>query len=85
MELNGLKVSNPKTPKFYISPKIHKPNNPRRPVIISIECHTPENSRFVDHQAAVKQIPSHIKDTNHFINKTNNFPVPVVSILVTMV
>ena len=30
---DSLKVSNPKTPKFYISPKIHTPNNPRRLVI----------------------------------------------------
>ena len=27
----GLKVSNPKTPKFYIPPKIRQPNNPGRP------------------------------------------------------
>ena len=45
---DGLKISIPKTPKFYISPKIHKPNNPGRPVINSIECHT-EISRIVDH------------------------------------
>ena len=25
---NGLKVNNPKTTKFYISPIIYKPNNP---------------------------------------------------------
>ena len=83
---DGLKVTNPKTAKFYISPKIHKPNNPGRPVINSIECHTSEISRFVDHhlQPVVKQIPSYIKDTNHFINKVNNFSVPVNSILVTM-
>ena len=81
-----LKVSNPKTPKFYISPKIHKPDNPGRPVINSIECHISEISRFVDHhlQPVVKQIPSYIKDTNHFINKVNNFSVPVNSVLVNM-
>ena len=44
---DGLKITNPKTPKFYISPKIHKPNNPGRPVINSIECHTSEILRFV--------------------------------------
>ena len=32
----------------------------------------------------VKQIPLNIKDTNNFINKINNFSVPVNSILVTM-
>ena len=37
---DGLKITNPKTPKFYISPEIHKPNNPGRPVIYPIEFHT---------------------------------------------
>ena len=32
----------------------------------------------------VKQIPSYIKDRNHFINKVNNFSVSVNSILVAM-
>ena len=52
----------------------------------SIVCRTSEISRFVHHhlQPVVKQIPSNIKDTNHFINKVNNFSVPVNSILVTM-
>ena len=83
---DGLKITNPKTPKVYISPKINKPNNPGRSVIISIECHTSEISRFVDRhlQPVVKQIPSYIKDTNHFINKVNSFSVPVNSVLVTM-
>ena len=81
-----LKVSNPKTPKFYISLKIHKPNSPGRPVINSIEYHTSEISGIVDHrlQPVVKQIPSYKKDTNHFINRVNNFSVPINSILVTM-
>ena len=84
--VDGLKISNAKTPKFYISPKIHKPNNPRRHVINSIESHTPEISRFVDlHlQPVLKQIPLYIKDTNHFINEVNNISVPVNSVLVTI-
>ena len=32
----------------------------------------------------VKQIPLYIKDKNPFINKVNNFSVPVNSILVTI-
>ena len=36
----GLKIIKPKTLKFYIGPKIHKENNPGRPVINSINCHT---------------------------------------------
>ena len=79
---DGLKITNPKTLKFYISLKTHKPNNPGRPVINSVECHTSEILRFVDHhlQPVVKQVPSYVKDTNHFIN----FSVPVNLILVTM-
>ena len=66
---DGLKSVNPKTPKFYISPKIHKENNPGRPVINSINCHSSEISRFVDHylQPLVREITSCIKDTNDFI------------------
>ena len=74
---DGLRSVNPKTPKFYISPKIHKENNPGKPVINLINCHTSEISRFVNHhrQHLVRKIPSHIKDTNDFIKKIDNFPV----------
>ena len=50
-------------------PKIHKPNNLGALVIGLIECHKSEISGFVDQffQTVVKQIPSYIKDTNHFI------------------
>ena len=46
--VDSIKVSSPKTPKFYISPKIHKPNNPGRPLINLFVCHISEISRFVD-------------------------------------
>ena len=83
---DGLKPVNPKTPNFYISPKIHKENNPGRLVINSTNCHASETSRFVEHylQPLVREIPSSIKDTNDFINKINNFAVPPNSLLVTM-
>ena len=35
----ALETCNPKTPRFYKLPKVHKPNNPGRPVVISIACH----------------------------------------------
>ena len=38
-----LKTENPKTPRFYLLPKIHKPGNPGRPVVSSINCHTEKN------------------------------------------
>ena len=39
----GLNVVETQTPHFYLFPKIHKKNNPCRPVIISIDCHTSKN------------------------------------------
>ena len=77
---------NPKTRKFCITPKIHKENNPGRPVINSINCHASEIPRFVDHylQPVVKEIPSYIEDTNDFVKKIKNLTVPKDSILVTM-
>ena len=61
----------PKTPKFYLNPKVHKENNPGRPVINSIDAPSAQISRFVDfhQQPIVQSIQSYVKDTNDFINK----------------
>ena len=66
--------------------KIHKENNPGRTVSYSISCHTSEILRFVDYhrQLLAKEIPSHIKDINYFVNKINNFKVSENSFLITM-
>ena len=55
-------------------------------MITSINCYASDISRFVDHhlQLLVSEIPSYVKDTNDFINKIDNFPVPPNIILVTM-
>ena len=84
---NGLKNPSPRTPQFYISPKIPKEGHPGRPVVSSINCHTANISKYVDYhlQPIVKQIPSYVKDTNDFINKINAVKsVPKNSYLVTM-
>ena len=57
-----LKIFSPKTSKFFITAKIHKENNPGRPVINSINCHTSEITRFEDR----------ISDTTDFFKKINN-------------
>ena len=83
----GLKVENPRTPKFYTLPKIHKKGNPGRPVISSIDCTTSKISKYVDFhlQPLVRTIPSYIKDTNDFLNKIKNTEkLPENSYLVTM-
>ena len=52
-------------------PKIHKANNPGRPVISSVNCHTSRISEFVDYylQPEVKKFKSYVKDTTNFIKK----------------
>ena len=68
-------------------PKIHKKNNPGRPVISSVSCHTSEISKFVDHhlQDNVKQLKSYVKDTSDFINKIEKQPnISTNSLLISM-
>ena len=69
----SLKNDKPKTPKFYTLPKIHKPNNPGRPVVNSIDSHTSRISKYVDFylQPLARQLPSCIQDTSHFLRKLN--------------
>ena len=83
-----LKTDNPKTPRLYFLPKIHKPNNPGRPVVSSIGCHTEKISHYVDHhlQPLNKALPSYVQDTTDFLKKLDNLPeeLPENAILVTM-
>ena len=75
-----------KIPRFYMLPKIHKQNNPGRPVISSVSSPTSEISRFVDHhlQQNVKELKSYVKDTTDFVNKIESQPnVPETSYLVS--
>ena len=84
---DGLKTLDPGTPRFYITPKIHKPENPGRPFVSSVKCHTANISKHNDYhlQPVVKQIPSYIKVTNDFIIKINDIGnIPPSSYLVTM-
>ena len=66
----NLQTKNPKISSFYILLKIHKPNNPGRPVVNSIGSITEKISAFVDeHLRKLKpRTPSYVKDTTHFIN-----------------
>ena len=72
-----LKTPNPlleekiKTPEFHLLPKIHKANNPERPVISTVNCHTGRISEFADYylQPEVKKLKSYVKDTTDFIKK----------------
>ena len=68
---NSLLEEKIKTPEFHLLPKIHKANNPGRPVISSINCHTSRVLEFVDYylQSEVKKLKSYFKDSTDFIKK----------------
>ena len=60
---------------FYLLPKIHKENNPGRPVISAISCPTHLISAFIDDtlQPLVQNLSSYIKDTTHFLRVIDDF------------
>jgi peptide-methionine (R)-S-oxide reductase len=62
-------TKSPRTPIFYILPKIHKTGIPGRPIVSAINSHTDKLSRFVDNiiRPLVPKIPSYIKDTTHIL------------------
>ena len=83
----ALSVENPKTPRFYMLPKIHKPNNPGRPVVSSVNSPSSNISQYADFylQPIVQSLKAYIKDTTDFINKIDGITeLPAESILVTM-
>ena len=51
----------------YFLPKIHKPNNPGRPIVSACSCPTELISSYLDKIMApiVKTLPSYIKDSQH--------------------
>ena len=67
----GLKSDNPRTPHFYMLPKIHKEGNPGSPVVSFIDSHTSKISKSVDYhiQPIAKEIKSYVQDTSDFIKK----------------
>ena len=80
----NLQTKNPTIPSFYPLPKIHKPNNPGRPIVNSIGSVTEKISAFVDKHLRkfAHRIPSYVKDTTHFINITKNIYLKPENILV---
>ena len=82
-----LRPANSRTPIFYMLPKIHKPNNPGRPVISSVNSHTEKLSAYVDEflRPLAQALPSHIRDTTDFITRLKNLGRdPENSILATL-
>ena len=82
-----LKPDKPKVGRFYLLPKIHKVNNPGRPIVSAKGHPTEKISEFVDfhlrpHEEA---LPSHLKDTTDYLQKMESMnPLPSGTILVSM-
>ena len=82
-----LKRNDPKTPKFYLRPKIHKEGNPGRPIVSSVNCHTANIWKYVDYhtQPIVKEILSYVKNTQDFLKILEKVKdIPQESLLVTL-
>ena len=78
-----LPPKNTRTPLFYGLPKIH---NPLRPIVSGCDGPTDRLSAYVTHfiQPLSSNLPSHIKDTKHFLNLIEKLPpLPPNALLVT--
>ncbi|KAJ8031993.1 hypothetical protein HOLleu_25387 [Holothuria leucospilota] len=66
---------NPHCATFYLLPKIHKENNPGRPIVSTVSCPTELISKYLDSIFAplVTRLPTYIKDTSDSIRLFNDF------------
>ena len=72
--------------RFYLLPKIHKENNPGRPIVSANGHPTEKISEFIDFHLRpfVENFPSHIKDTTDYLKKMENLNILENTTLVTM-
>ena len=66
-----LNVPNVRQPTFYVLPKIHKEDNPGRPIVSAVSCPTAHISSYLDSifQPLVQSLPSFIKDSTDALKK----------------
>ena len=71
----NLIITTPRTSCIYFKPKIHKPNNPGRPIVSACSCPTERISSYLDKVMTpiVKSLPLYIKDNNHALEIFRNF------------
>ena len=71
----NLIITTPRPSYIYLKPKIHKPNNPGRPIFSACSCPTELISSYLDKvmTTIVKSLPSYIKDSNHAFEIFRNF------------
>ena len=71
----NLIINTPRTSCIYFLPKIHKPNNPDRPIVSACSCPTKLISSYLDKimTPIVKSLPSYIKDSTHALQMFHDF------------
>jgi len=77
----------PQPGRFYLLSKIHKPNNPGRPIVSNIDTLTEHISQHVEHNLKphAQAANSYIQDTTDFLNKLASIDsIPPGSLLATM-
>ena len=65
----------PRTSRFYLLPKIHKENNPGRPIVSACNCPTENIASYLDMVMSplVCNFETHVKDTNHALQIFRTF------------
>ena len=71
----NLLVECPRTSKFYLLPKIHKPGNHGRPIFSACSCPTEKLALCLDKVTApfVRGLGSYVKDATHMLNILDSF------------
>lgn len=85
--LKYLTPTEPRTARFYHVTKIHKVENPGRPIVSSCRAPTERISKYVDHhlRPLVVQTSSYLRNTTDFLRKLSTLEMlPPGSILVTL-
>ncbi|XP_077862558.1 uncharacterized protein LOC144344537 [Saccoglossus kowalevskii] len=74
-EAKNLIVHRQRTSVFYLLPKIHKVNNPGRPIVSACNCPTEHIARYLDSmlRPIVASQPTYVQDTNEALRKLELF------------
>ena len=72
---SNLIITTPRTSCICFLPKIHKPNNPGRPIVSACSCPTELISSYLDKIMApiVRSLPSYVKDSQHALQIFRDF------------
>ena len=72
---SNLIITTPRTSCVYFLPKIHKPNNPGRPIVSASSCPIELISSYLDKIMApiVRSLPSYVKDSQHALQIFRDF------------